>query len=214
MSTFVESVTSGRGYEKGRWPSLSIKRPWWKHTLSHFKRTPENIFPVASDDLKLMSYSLSYFYILSHRQNSSFQLSGKQLWGGPRVQSCCSSRVYAICYFIFCVIPLQKEDTSHNFGLNSDSKRQAWTVQGIKHTRPADTPATAHKKTHIHVFLCVGLYDTKAITILRLSRLNIGEEGLCKLPGGSHMKGIFIFSKISLNICRHALDGQRESEVN
>ena len=37
------------------------------------KASGKKIFPVASDDLKLISYSLSYFYILNSRQNSSFQ---------------------------------------------------------------------------------------------------------------------------------------------
>lgn len=60
-------------------PSLFIKRPRQKHKLCHLKSTSENVFPVASDDLKLISYSLPYFYIFSHRQNSGSQLSGKVL---------------------------------------------------------------------------------------------------------------------------------------
>ena len=83
-----------------------------------------------------------------------------------QVQFCSYSQgcLHVLAFF---VIPLWGEETYHNFDLNPNSKLQ---LQLFKGSNILHTPDMADRKAHIHAFLCVHLYYTKSISVLRSSQ--------------------------------------------
>lgn len=158
-------------------PPPFMKRTWQKHKLTHFKRTSEKVFPGASDDLKLISYSLSYFYILSHRQNRGCQLSGKTLWG-PRVQWCCYSQgLLLVLSRLSSIIPLQSKEIPRPRDVNSYFKLQALTLPVVTHCPQTHLPWQVGKPTHVSSYARVFHAITQRQQHWRQTCLEVREGG-------------------------------------